>query len=307
VGTEKRERQKANRQVKLEEMARTAQKQKKKRLALRVAIGIPLALAAVYGLVWAFNSDGKSSIATPAASSIATDIGTIPANSLVTPAPDGTSLVDSTTTTAPPETVAPITTITVVTPSTQIAGNLPCPPTDGSEGRVVSFPPVAPPTCIDRTKTYSAEVTTNQGVFTIEFDAQRAPITVNSFVYLARYHYFDNVSCHRLVPDFVVQCGDPQGDGQGGPGYEFADELPAAGEYKIGSIVMANSGPDTNGSQFFIVTGDKGVALPPKYALFGQVTNGLDTTITSIAALALGDNKPSIEPVFIKSVVITES
>ena len=306
MGTDKRERQKANRQLKLEEMARTAQKAKKKRLALRWGIGIPVAIALVYGLVWAFGGSDKTpnpAATSASVTSLASDVGTN-----TTLASDTTpSSVDTSTTTPAPVTVAPVPTVTAVTPSTQIAGNVPCPPTDGSADRIVSFPSVAPPTCIDRTKKYSAEVTTNQGALTIELDPQQAPLTVNSFVYLARYHFFDNTLCHRLVPDFVVQCGDPTGTGSGGPGYQFADELPAAGEYKIGSIVMANSGPDTNSSQFFIVTGAKGVALPPSYALFGQVTDGLDSTITSIAGLAVADGKPSIEPVYIESVTITES
>ena len=110
-------------------------------------------------------------------------------------------------------------------------------------------------------------MTTNKGAYTIALDAAAAPLTVNNFVVLARYHYFDNTICHRAIPQFAVQCGDPTGTGSGGPGYAFADELPAAGSYKVGSIAMANSGPDTNGSQFFIITGDNGVALPPDYTL----------------------------------------
>ena len=110
-------------------------------------------------------------------------------------------------------------------------------------------------------------------------------MTVNNFVVLARYHYFDNTICHRAIPSFAVQCGDPTGTGTGGPGYSFADELPAAGSYKVGSIAMANSGPDTNGSQFFIITGANGVALPANYTLFGEVTDGLDTTVKALDAL----------------------
>ncbi|NCZ91108.1 MAG: peptidylprolyl isomerase, partial [Actinobacteria bacterium] len=91
----------------------------------------------------------------------------------------------------------------------------------------------------------------------------------------ARYKYFDNTNCHRAIVNFVVQCGDPTATGSGGPGYQFADELPAAGSYKVGSIAMANSGPNTNGSQFFVITGSDGASLPPNYTLFGQVTEGL--------------------------------
>ena len=108
-----------------------------------------------------------------------------------------------------------------------------------------------------------------------------------------------------------MQCGDPTATGSGGPGYSFADELPQAGEYKLGSIAMANSGPNTNGSQFFIITGDQGVTLPPSYTLFGQVTSGLDTTVPALNAASNPDpaanGVPTLEPLIIVSVVITES
>ena len=148
-----------------------------------------------------------------------------------------------------------------------------CPATDGSEPKQQQFDEY-PPFCIDVTKTYTAEIVTNFGNITIELDPERAPLTVNSFVTLARYHYFDDTECHRAIPGFVVQCGDPTATGTGGPGYQFADELPLAGEYQLGSIAMANSGPNTNGSQFFIITGAQGAALPPQYSLFGQVVDG---------------------------------
>jgi cyclophilin family peptidyl-prolyl cis-trans isomerase/FKBP-type peptidyl-prolyl cis-trans isomerase len=183
-----------------------------------------------------------------------------------------------------------------------------CPATDGSEERQSEFT-AYPPTCIDVTKTYTAEIVTNLGAMTIELYADKAPLTVNSFVTLARYHYFDGVSCHRIIPQFVAQCGDPDGTGLGGPGYEFADELPGAGEYVVGSLAMANAGPNTNGSQFFIITGPNGAALPPSYSLFGLVTDGLDTTVPALDAVGNPDANgvPPLEPVTIESVTITES
>jgi cyclophilin family peptidyl-prolyl cis-trans isomerase/FKBP-type peptidyl-prolyl cis-trans isomerase len=182
-----------------------------------------------------------------------------------------------------------------------------CPATDGSQEQVREFSEY-PPTCIDPTKSYTAEIVTTQGTMTVELYADRAPLTVNSFVTLARYKYFDGIICHRIIPGFVAQCGDPTGLGTGGPGYEFADELPAAGEYQIGSLAMANAGPDTNGSQFFIITGDQGVALPPSYSLFGMVTDGLDTTVPALDAVANPDGGvPPLEEVVIESVTITES
>ena len=124
-------------------------------------------------------------------------------------------------------------------------------------------------------------------------------------------NYFDNTVCHRAIPAFAVQCGDPTGSGGGGPGYSFADELPATGSYKVGSIAMANSGPDTNGSQFFIITGASGVALSADYTLFGQVTDGLDTTVKALDALGNPDQAangvPPLEQIIIESVTITES
>ncbi len=183
-----------------------------------------------------------------------------------------------------------------------------CPATDGSEPQQTEFEEY-PPFCIDVAKTYTAEVTTNFGAFTIELDTDRAPLTVNSFVMLAWYGYFDDTECHRAIPDFVVQCGDPTATGTGGPGYSFPDELPSAGEYQIGSIAMANSGPNTNGSQFFIITGPNGAALPPQYSLFGQVVDGLDTTVTALDEVAnpADNGVPPLEQILIESVTITVS
>jgi len=151
-----------------------------------------------------------------------------------------------------------------------------CPPADGSAEPRIAFDQ-APPMCIDAAKEYTAEVETDVGSFTVALAADKAPTTVNNFVVLARYHYYDDVPFHRVIPGFVVQGGDAENkNGTGGPGYSFKDELPKAGEYKLGSLAMANSGPNTNGSQFFVITGPQGVALPPSYSLFGEVTGGLD-------------------------------
>jgi peptidylprolyl isomerase len=125
--------------------------------------------------------------------------------------------------------------------------------------------------CIDPTKRYSAEIVTSLGALTVALDAAAAPKTVNNFVFLARYHYYDGVIFHRIIRGFMCQGGDPTGTGRGGPGYRFDDELPQPGRYEIGSLAMANAGPNTNGSQFFIVSGQSGVRLPPQYSLFGKV------------------------------------
>ncbi|HEV3364027.1 MAG TPA: peptidylprolyl isomerase [Acidimicrobiia bacterium] len=182
-----------------------------------------------------------------------------------------------------------------------------CPKPDGSSPRTTRFA-APPPPCIDAARTYVAEMVTNKGTITITLDPRRAPTTVNNFVVLARYHFYDGLTFHRVVPGFVIQGGDPQGTGGGNPGYTFGDELPEAGQYKVGSVAMANSGPNTNGSQFFIVSGDTGVGLEPKYSLFGEVTAGLDV-VKSIEALGNPEDQTGRprETVTIQSVTIKES
>ena len=181
---------------------------------------------------------------------------------------------------------------------------VPCPAADGSSPKTQKFD-VAPTVCIDAAKKYVATMVTNKGTMIFALDPIKAPITVNSFVFLARYHYFDGIGFHRVVPGFVLQGGDPLGTGLGGPGYAFGDELPKAGEYKFGSLAMANSGPNTNGSQFFVISGPQGEQLPPSYSLFGQLTSG-DDVVKAIDALGVGDGAPK-EPVTITSVTIEES
>ena len=159
--------------------------------------------------------------------------------------------------------------------------------------------------CIDPTKRYTATMQTSKGEIVIALDAMGAPKTVNSFVFLARYHFYDGLNFHRVIPGFVRQGGCPQGTGTGGPGYRFDDELPKPGRYEIGSLAMANAGPNTNGSQFFVISGPDGAALPPAYALFGNVVKGLDVVAT-IDAIGTRSGTPT-ENVTIDSVTITEA
>ena len=289
VGTPKRERQKANRQQRLEDLARQARAGKRKRTIMYILL-IPLVAIGISGIVW-LATRGDSGSATSATTTTISVLG-----STTTLDPN----LPTTTLTPLPSTIAGAT----------ITGDTPCPAADGSSARTITFEK-APPTCIDPAKTYTAEVTTDKGAYTIQLDPAAAPIAVNNFVTLARYHYFDNTICHRAIPGFAVQCGDPTGTGTGGPGYTFADELPAANAYKVGSIAMANSGPDTNGSQFFIITGDSGAALAPNYTLFGQVTDGLDTTVKALDALGNPDQAangvPPLEQIVIQSVTISEN
>src|SRR5437868_12169545 len=158
---------------------------------------------------------------------------------------------------------------------------------------------------IDPAKRYIAEMETSMGAMTIELDPIAAPKTVNNFVFLARQGYYDGVIFHRVIQGFVLQGGDPEGTGRGGPGYKFEDELPKAGRYEVGSLAMANAGPNTNGSQFFVISGPSGVRLPPQYSLFGKVVSGLDV-VTTIDAVGTQSGTPK-EKVTIESVTITES
>ncbi len=177
------------------------------------------------------------------------------------------------------------------------------PAADGTSPKTQHFD-AAPPLIIDPTRTYTAEMLTSKGALTISLNPIAAPKTVNNFVFLARWHYYDGVTFHRIIPGFMCQGGDPEGTGRGGPGYRFEDELPAPGRYEIGSIAMANAGPNTNGSQFFIVSGPDGVGLPPSYSLFGKVVKGLDV-VKAIESVGSRSGAPS-EPVVIESVTIVE-
>lgn len=147
--------------------------------------------------------------------------------------------------------------------------------------------PPAPQT--DPSKRYRATITTDRGTIVMDLDPQLAPNTVNNFVGLARDGYYDGLTFHRVVPEFVVQGGCPDGTGRGGPGYRFADE-PVRGEYTLGAVAMANAGPDTNGSQFFICIDDCRRKLAPDYNLFGYVVEGIDVA----QAIEVGDVMRSV-------------
>lgn len=133
-----------------------------------------------------------------------------------------------------------------------------------------------PELIIDVTKSYSAIINTSKGIIEIKFSPEHAPKTVNNFVFLAREGYYDGVSFHRVIPDFVIQGGDPTGTGRGGPGYKFEDELKNNPlKHERGIISMANAGPNTNGSQFFITHSPQS-HLNGKHTVFGKVVNGLE-------------------------------
>lgn len=160
----------------------------------------------------------------------------------------------------------------------------------------------APPALtIDVSGSYTATLHTNLGDITLELAPGEAPMTVNNFVFLANEGYYDGVIFHRVVPEFVIQGGDPTGTGRGGPGYTFRDELEGLGVYDRGTLAMANAGPNTNGSQFFICL--KKVNLPHAYTIFGKTTDGLDV-VDAIAALPRHGEKP-VDDAVIERVTIS--
>jgi len=165
-----------------------------------------------------------------------------------------------------------------------------------------------PPTMeIDANRQYTATIRTSEGDVTVQLLAQEAPKTVNNFVFLARQGYYDRVIFHRVIDGFMIQTGDPTGTGRGGPGYRFEDE-PVKRRYTRGIVAMANAGPNTNGSQFFIVHG-RDVGLPPSYTIFGEVTNGLDVVdkIATTPTRPGGEGSTPVNPPRIESVGVQES
>ena len=276
MGTDKRTRKKDNRRQKLDQLAKRDQKRKVRKNIIRALTVVGVIVGVVLIIRVSGGTAGDSSA--PTDTKAVVDLGE--------------------------DTTAP------TLEGLEITGDTPCPAADMTETRVAKFEK-APPMCLEDGKTYTAIVLTNKGELSIILDAIKAPLATNNFVVLARYKYFDGIKCHRAITDFVVQCGDPTATGSGGPGYSFADELPAQGEYKIGSIAMANSGPNTNGSQFFIITGENGATLNPDYTLFGQVTDGLDQTVPALNAASNPDpaanGVPPTEDLIINSVTIIVS
>ena len=182
------------------------------------------------------------------------------------------------------------------TPSTNVSAASACAnlhfsgamsPTGGNAGKKSYSAP--PPLTIDTAHKYLATITTTKGTITLCLDPTLAPNTVNNFVFLARNQFYDGLKFHRVEANFVIQGGDPKGDGTGGPGYKFADE-PVKGEYTAGAVAMANSGPNTNGSQFFICTVDDSKKLAKSYNLFGYVASGMDVVLK----IAVGDVMTSV-------------
>ncbi|HSH22243.1 MAG TPA: peptidylprolyl isomerase [Candidatus Caenarcaniphilales bacterium] len=159
-----------------------------------------------------------------------------------------------------------------------------------------------PSMSVDTARRYTATIETSSGTMTAELFPGDAPQTVNNFVFLARDGFYDGVIFHRVISGFMIQGGDPTGTGTGGPGYRFADE-PVRRSYERGTLAMANAGPNTNGSQFFIMHAD--YPLPPNYTIFGKLTGGEDV-LDSIAAARTGANDRPADPVRIERIRISE-
>jgi cyclophilin family peptidyl-prolyl cis-trans isomerase len=160
----------------------------------------------------------------------------------------------------------------------------------------------APEQVLDGALRHTGAIRTSCGTISVELYSQESPRTANNFAFLAQQGFYDATVVHRVVPGFVVQMGDPTGTGTGGPGYRFADELAAARNrgYSRGTLAMANAGPDTNGSQFFVCLAE--VGLPPQYAVFGEVSDGMDV-VDRIAAVPLNGESPR-EAVFVEQVTL---
>jgi cyclophilin family peptidyl-prolyl cis-trans isomerase len=257
--SEKRARKRAAREAK----QAAAQRRQRRRSTVRRTVTILIAVGVALGIYALVDTGGK------------------------TPLKAGSK---STTTTGPTTTTAPTTTTTAPIAPAQAAADQKavaagC-PSDPTVALTKTTYKTAPAMTIDTSKTYTATFNTDVGTFVATLDAKASPIAVNSFVFLAQHGFYNCVIFHRVIPNFVVQGGDPTGTGTGGPGYEYTESGPAptanaSQQYPLGSLAMANSNspsttkPTTNGSQFFIVTGAEGEALPPDYVLFGQVTSGM--------------------------------
>jgi cyclophilin family peptidyl-prolyl cis-trans isomerase len=283
--SEKRQRQDEGRLLRLEEQRVATQKVQRKRQfrGLAVLLG---AIVAIAGAIALFSSDDADD-------DVSSSDTTAPEESPTDTGPD-----------------APGVEVLLPGAGASITGETPCPPADGSAERTTSFEQ-APPTCIDPSKTYTATLSTTEGDIVIELDATNAPVTVNNFVVLSRYHFYDNVPFHRIVPDFVNQAGDPVGPdpGTGGPGYTIVDEPPAdpATAYAPGAVAMAKtSDPNSGGSQFFLVIGDAGGALASNgtYSVFGKIIEGQEVS-EAINALGNASEQPT-KAVAITSVAIAE-
>ena len=270
MGTDKRERQKANRQARLAELERQQRRSSARKKYIRIGVIVVIALAAAFGLSRLIGRDS---------SRLDDRHRRCPSDS-------------SATTVAQPSTV----------PGTAITG------ADARARRPTALARTGlgfespPPTCIDQNKTYTALVETTAGNFTITLDPKPRPTRSTTSSCCRATTSTTGSRSTGSCPASSSRAAIPTGTGGGGPGYTFADELPASKEsYKAGTVAMANSGPDTNGSQFFVILDPSGLD-GPQYSIFGQVTDGFDTTVKALEAAGQAGQTP-----IINKVTITES
>jgi cyclophilin family peptidyl-prolyl cis-trans isomerase len=279
VGTEKRERQKQNRQQRLTELAQQQKRAKTKKRALQFGVGIPALVLALFLIVNVFSGDDNDNAA----------VDSVPAD----------------TTPAVTQSTLNVTTV----PGVPVTGDTPCPKTDGTQDRSTLFEK-SPTMCIDPAKSYTATFDTSEGEIVVALDTTKTPETVNNFVVLSRYKYYDNTQIFRTDPSIdIIQGGGFTNSDT--PGYTIEDEADGF-TYTEGDLAMARtSEPNSAGGQWFFVAGPKASALDSQgtYVNFGKVTEGLDV-VKNILALNMvdagGGDKPS-RTVVVNSVTITES
>jgi cyclophilin family peptidyl-prolyl cis-trans isomerase len=291
VGTEKRERQKTNRQQRLTELAAQQRRAKVKKRGLQFGIGIPAVILALFLIVNVFAGDDSG----PSDEQLVEEVTDLLGGSTVPE--DATA--DSTAPTIPASTV----------PGKSISGDTPCPKTDGTEERVTTFEK-APPMCIDAAKSYTATFDTSEGKIEVALDTAKTPKTVNNFVVLARYKYYDGTTIFRTDQSIdIIQGGGLTNTAD--PGYTIEDEG-SGYKYVEGDLAMARTmEPNSAGGQWFFVTGPKASLLDSQgtYVNFGKVTSGLDV-VKGILALNSGGGDLGGAPsrtVSINSVTIVES
>jgi cyclophilin family peptidyl-prolyl cis-trans isomerase len=287
VPSDKRARQRAAREIRLAEDA----KAKKRRKQIRNVIVVAVIAAVVILIVFLTSSNSPKNSSASSSTTTTTTSTTVPAT--------------TTTTTTPTDPAN----AALQAKANQVAVAAGCPASTAAVANTQKYS-AAPAMTIDTSKNYTATVVTTAGSFTIALDAKDAPTTVNSFVFLADKGYFHCVTFHRVIPGFMDQTGDPTGTGSGGPGYEFKNEnIPKA--YATGDVAMANSGPNTNGSQFFVVAPGGASALDADlssggYSLFGHVVSGQDVVNTINAQGSAAGVPPDVTNRII-SVTIQES
>jgi cyclophilin family peptidyl-prolyl cis-trans isomerase len=290
MATSKRERQKAARRIKIEQMQRQAKRRQNIRRGIIFGIVAVLILGAGTLL---FSSKNTTTTTTTVATT--------------------STLATTTTTGATPTTIPKAQAAVLQAAANKAAVAAGCPASTTTRVNNLSWSK-APALTIDKTKTYDAHFVTTAGDFVVQLDAATAPITTNNFVFLAEHDFYKCVIFHRVIPGFVIQGGDPTGTGTSGPGYTIADEYPKKGNptYPLYSVAMANTGSaHSGGSQFFIVTGASGEALPNTYSLFGQVISGQSVVAKINNEGNTGPaSDPGVPPVVTNrmlSVTITES